>query len=84
MKERYKNEERIKQRKKLEIIDRMRQQEMRKMEEQQKKDKNLQFIHQLRNSNSKPDLQPQKEQRRSSDHPVPHYQPPPPDPLRNK
>lgn len=83
MKERYKNEERIKQRKKLEIIDRMKQQEIRKMEEQQKKDKNLQFIHQLRNSNSKPDLKPQQQQRRSSDHPMSHHQPPP-DLLKNK
>ncbi len=32
MKERYKNEERIKQKKKLEIIERMKQQEMRKIE----------------------------------------------------
>lgn len=39
--ERVKNEERIKQRKKIEIIERMKQQEMRKIEEEQQKNKNL-------------------------------------------
>lgn len=53
MKERYKNEQRIKQRKKLQIIDRMKQQEMRKIEQQKQKEKNVQFVQQLRGSNSR-------------------------------
>lgn len=53
MKERYKNEERLKQRKKFEIIERMKQQEMRKIEEQKQKEKNLHFLAQLKQSNSR-------------------------------
>jgi methionine synthase II (cobalamin-independent) len=63
MRERAINEERIKQRKKLEIISRMKQQEQRKIEEQKKKEMNQHFLQQLKGSNSKQNIQPKGESR---------------------
>ena len=57
MKERYKNEERLKQRKKFDIIERMKQQELRKIEEQKQKNKNLNFLMQLKLSNNTKNVQ---------------------------
>lgn len=56
MKERYKNEEKIRQKKKLEIIERMKQQELRKISEQKKKEGTVQFVAHLKHHPSIPKI----------------------------
>lgn len=50
MRDRYRHDERTKQRKQLEIIERMKQQELRKIDEQKKKEETCKFIINLKNS----------------------------------
>ena len=51
LQERQRNEQMLKQRKKFEIIERMKQQELRKMQEQERQSRNLQFLHELKQPN---------------------------------
>lgn len=64
--ERVKNEERLKQRKKIEIIERMKQHEVKKIQEQQQKNKNLEFLSQLKQGKPRNYLQSSVEEHKQS------------------